>query len=200
MSSNYGKNVKISIFGQSHSAAIGVVLDGVPAGFSVDMEKLQSFLDRRAPGRSPYSTPRKEADRPEFLSGLVGNVTCGAPICAVIRNTNTRSQDYDNLRDVPRPGHADYTAHVKYGGHEDVSGGGHFSGRLTAPLCIAGGILLQLLEQDGIVVRAEIKEIGGSAEDPFGRIEEARRPGRLGRRRHRVRCRRPSSRHRRTHV
>ena len=177
MSSNYGKNVKISIFGQSHSAAIGVVLDGVPAGFSVDMEKLQSFLDRRAPGRSPYSTPRKEADRPEFLSGLVGNVTCGAPICAVIRNTNTRSQDYDNLRDVPRPGHADYTAHVKYGGHEDVSGGGHFSGRLTAPLCIAGGILLQLLEQDGIVVRAEIKEIGGSAEDPFGRIEEARRRG-----------------------
>lgn len=177
MSSNYGKNVKISIFGQSHSAAIGVVLDGVPAGFSVDMEKLQSFLDRRAPGRSPYSTPRKEADRPEFLSGLVGNVTCGAPICAVIRNTNTRSQDYDNLRDVPRPGHADYTAHVKYGGHEDVSGGGHFSGRLTAPLCIAGGILLQLLEQNGIVVRAEIKEIGGSAEDPFGRIEEARRRG-----------------------
>lgn len=177
MSSNYGKNVKISIFGQSHSAAIGVVLDGVPAGFSVDMEKLQSFLDRRAPGRSPYSTPRKEADRPEFLSGLVGNVTCGAPICAVIRNTNTRSQDYDNLRDVPRPGHADYTAHVKYGGHEDVSGGGHFSGRLTAPLCIAGGILLQLLEQDGIVVRAEIKEIGGSVEDPFGRIEEARRRG-----------------------
>lgn len=177
MSSNYGKNVKISIFGQSHSAAIGVVLDGVPAGFSVDMEKLQSFLDRRAPGRSPYSTPRKEADRPEFLSGLVGNVTCGAPICAVIRNTNTRSQDYDNLRDVPRPGHADYTAHVKYGGHEDVSGGGHFSGRLTAPLCIAGGILLQLLEQDGIVVRAEIKEIGGSTEDPFGRIEEARRRG-----------------------
>ena len=177
MSSNYGKNVKISIFGQSHSAAIGVVLDGVPAGFSVDMEKLQSFLDRRAPGRSPYSTPRKEADWPEFLSGLVGNVTCGAPICAVIRNTNTRSQDYDNLRDVPRPGHADYTAHVKYGGHEDVSGGGHFSGRLTAPLCIAGGILLQLLEQDGIVVRAEIKEIGGSAEDPFGRIEEARRRG-----------------------
>lgn len=177
MSSTYGKNVKISIFGQSHSAAIGVVIDGVPAGFSVDMEKLQSFLDRRAPGRSPYSTPRKEADRPEFLSGLVGNVTCGAPICAVIRNTNTRSQDYDNLRDVPRPGHADYTAHIKYGGHEDVSGGGHFSGRLTAPLCIAGGILLQILQEQGISVKAGIKEIGGSTEDPFGRIEEAARRG-----------------------
>lgn len=177
MSSTYGNHVKISIFGQSHSAAIGVVLDGVPAGISVDMEQLQCFLDRRAPGRSPYSTPRKEADRPEFLSGLVGNVTCGAPICAVIRNTNTRSQDYDNLRDVPRPGHADYTAHIKYGGYEDVSGGGHFSGRLTAPLCIAGGILLQILQSQGISVKAEIKEIGGSAEDPFGRIEEAKNRG-----------------------
>ena len=177
MSSNYGNHVKISIFGQSHSAAIGVVLDGIPAGISVDMEQLQRFLDRRAPGRGPYSTPRKEADRPEFLSGLVGNVTCGAPICAIIRNTNTRSQDYDNLRDVPRPGHADYTAHIKYGGHEDVSGGGHFSGRLTAPLCIAGGILLQILQSRGVSVKAEIKEIGGSAEDPFGRIEEARSRG-----------------------
>ncbi len=126
MSSTYGTKVKISIFGQSHSEAIGVTLDGLPAGFGIDMEELQMFMDRRAPGKSKYSTPRKEADQPEFLSGLVGDVTCGAPLTAIIRNTNTRSGDYDNIRDIPRPGHADYTAHVKYGGHEDVSGGGHF--------------------------------------------------------------------------
>src|SRR5699024_6532506 len=110
----------------SHSAAIGVVIDGLPAGIALDEEKLQKFLDRRAPGKSRYSTARKEADRPEFLSGLVDGVTCGAPLAAVIRNTNTRSADYDNIRDIPRPGHADYTAHVKYNGFEDVSGGGHF--------------------------------------------------------------------------
>ena len=134
MSSSYGNHVKITIFGQSHSAAIGVTIEGLPAGFSIDMEKLQVFMNRRAPGRSKYSTPRKEADMPAFLSGLVGNTTCGAPLTAMIENTNTRSGDYDNIRDIPRPGHADYTAHVKYGGFEDVSGGGHFSGRLTAPL------------------------------------------------------------------
>lgn len=177
MSSTYGNNVKISIFGQSHSAAIGVTIDGLPAGFSIDMGQLQQFLDRRAPGNSRYSTPRKEADRPEFLSGLVGNVTCGAPLTAVIRNTNTRSSDYDSIRDIPRPGHADYTAHVKYGGFEDVSGGGHFSGRLTAPLCIAGGIILQILAEEGISVKAEIREIGGDSEDPFGQIDLARSRG-----------------------
>lgn len=177
MASIFGKNVKISIFGQSHSAAIGVVIDGLPAGIELDQEKLQSFLDRRAPGQSRYTTARKEGDRPEFLSGLVDGTTCGAPLAAVIRNTNTRSSDYDNIRDVPRPGHADYTAHIKYGGFEDVSGGGHFSGRLTAPLCVAGGIALQILEQKGVSVSASILEIGGSREDPFGKIEEARREG-----------------------
>ena len=177
MASIFGKNVKISIFGQSHSAAIGVVIDGLPAGIKLDQEKLQSFLDRRAPGQSRYTTARKEGDRPEFLSGLVDGTTCGAPLAAVIRNTNTRSSDYDNIRDVPRPGHADYTAHIKYGGFEDVSGGGHFSGGLTAPLCVAGGIALQILEQKGVSVSASILEIGGSREDPFGKIEEARREG-----------------------
>ena len=177
MASIYGNNIKISIFGQSHSAAIGVTVDGLPAGFAVDMEKLQDFLDRRAPGNSEFSTPRKEADRPEFLSGLVGNVTCGAPLTAVIRNTNTRSGDYDNIRDIPRPGHADYTAHMKYKGFEDVSGGGHFSGRLTAPLCIAGGIIMQILESKGISVQAEILEIGGNRENPFDTISEAKAEG-----------------------
>ncbi len=174
MASVYGKNFTVSIFGQSHSAAIGVVVDGLPAGFPVDLDRLQRFMDRRAPGQGPRTTSRKEADRVEVLSGLVGNVTCGAPLAMVIRNTNTRSQDYDNIRDVPRPGHADFTAHVKFRGHEDVSGGGHFSGRLTAPLCAAGGIFLQLLAKKGITVKAEILEIGGNREDPLGEIDRAR--------------------------
>ena len=177
MSSSYGNHVKITIFGQSHSAAIGVTIEGLPAGFSIDMEKLQVFMNRRAPGRSKYSTPRKEADMPAFLSGLVGNTTCGAPLTAMIENTNTRSGDYDNIRDIPRPGHADYTAHVKYGGFEDVSGGGHFSGRLTAPLCIAGGIMKQILEKEGIEISAKIKEIGGNAVQPTKAIEEAMERG-----------------------
>ena len=177
MSSTYGTNIKISIFGQSHSEAVGVTVDGLPAGIRIDREELQAFMDRRAPGNSKYSTPRKEADRPEFLSGLAGDVTCGAPLTAVIRNTNTRSGDYDDIRDIPRPGHADYTAHVKYGGCEDVSGGGHFSGRLTAPLCIAGGICKQILEKEGIVITAEIKEIGGSSQDPYGAVDRARACG-----------------------
>lgn len=177
MSSTYGKNIKISIFGQSHSPAIGVTVDGLPAGFEINMEELQAFMDRRAPGQNKYSTPRKEADVPEFLSGLVGNKTCGAPLTAIIHNTNTKSQDYDNIRDIPRPGHADYTAHVKYKGFEDVSGGGHFSGRLTAPLCIAGGIIRQILAESGITIDAVIKEIGGNSEDPYAAIDEARENG-----------------------
>jgi len=177
MASVYGKHINISIFGQSHSEAIGVVIDGIPAGHAIDMEKLQLFMNRRAPGQGKHTTSRKEADKPEFLSGLTGNMTCGAPICAIIRNTNTRSSDYDNIRDIPRPGHADYTAHVKYGGHEDVSGGGHFSGRLTAPLCIAGGIILQILEKEGIEIHADIKEIGGKCENFFDVIEKARLAG-----------------------
>ena len=174
MSSTYGENLKISIFGQSHSEAIGVVIDGLPAGFEVDMDELGEFLSRRAPGQGKHTTSRKEPDRPEFLSGLAGGKTCGAPLAAVIRNTNTRSSDYDNIRDIPRPGHADFAARIKYGGAEDVSGGGHFSGRLTAPLCIAGGIALQILKEKGITVKAEIKEIGGKSDGFLETVEEAR--------------------------
>lgn len=165
MSSTYGENLRLSIFGQSHGAAIGMTLDGIPAGLPVDMEKLQDFLDRRAPGQQDWSTPRKEADAPEFLAGIVDGFTCGAPIAAIIRNTNTRSGDYDNLKDVPRPGHADYTAEVKYGGFQDAAGGGHFSGRLTAPLCIAGGMCKQWLEGMGIHIGAHIYRIGGIHDD-----------------------------------
>ena len=161
MSSTYGEDLKLSIFGQSHAPAIGMTLDGIPAGERIDLDELQRFLDRRAPGRSEFATPRKEADRPEFLSGLVDDVTCGAPLAAIIRNTNTRSGDYQNLAVTPRPGHADYTASVKYGGAQDAAGGGHFSGRLTAPLCIAGGICLQLLRREGIEIVSRIAAIAG---------------------------------------
>ena len=160
MSSTYGENLKLSIFGQSHGAAIGMTLDGIPAGLPVNFEKLQEFLNRRAPGRNDWSTARKEADSPEFLSGLADGFTCGAPIAAVIRNTNAHSGDYSDLKNIPRPGHADYTAHVKYGGFQDAAGGGHFSGRLTAPLCIAGGMCKQWLEEMGIQIGAHILAVG----------------------------------------
>jgi len=160
MSSTYGENLKLSIFGQSHGPAIGMTLDGIPAGLAVDLEELQVFLNRRAPGQNDWSTPRKEEDRPEFLAGLVDGYTCGAPIAAVIHNTNTRSGDYASLKDCPRPGHADYTAQIKYGGYQDAAGGGHFSGRLTAPLCIAGGLCKQWLADMGISIGAHILAVG----------------------------------------
>ena len=167
MSSTYGENLKLSIFGQSHGPAIGMTLDGIPAGLPVDFDKLQAFLNRRAPGHNNWSTPRKEADQPEFLGGVLDGYTCGAPIAAVIYNHNTRSGDYANLKDCPRPGHADYTAQVKYGGFQDAAGGGHFSGRLTAPLCIAGGLCKQWLEEKGIFVSAHILAIGECGDNYF---------------------------------
>ena len=160
MSSTYGENLKLSIFGQSHGPAIGMTLDGIPAGLPVDVEKLQTFLNRRAPGQNDWSTPRKEEDKPDFLAGLLDGYTCGAPIAAVIHNKNTRSGDYANLKDCPRSGHADYAAQIKYGGFQDAAGGGHFSGRLTAPLCIAGGLCKQWLEEMGIRIGAHILAIG----------------------------------------
>jgi chorismate synthase len=172
MSSYLGKNLHVSVFGQSHSEAIGVTVDGLPAGEQVDREELEFFLQRRAPGKTATSTPRKEGDKPHFLCGLVENVTCGAPLTAVIENTNTRSQDYERLKDVPRPGHADYTAQMRYGGFQDVAGGGHFSGRLTAPLCIAGGICLQILARRGIQVAAHIRSIADVEDRPFDPMGE----------------------------
>ena len=168
MSSVYTGNLTVAIFGQSHAPAIGVTIDGLPAGLPVDLDALQQFLRRRAPGQNAWSTPRKEADAPEILCGLSNGRTCGAPLTAIIRNTNTRSGDYDNLHDTPRPGHADYTAQMKFSGAQDVAGGGHFSGRLTAPLCIAGGICLQLLKTQGITIRARIVSVGAVTDDsPF---------------------------------
>ena len=179
MSNSFGNLYRFTIWGQSHAPAIGVTIEGLPSGFQPDMEALNAFLARRAPGNSPLSTPRKEADMPEFLSGLVDGVTCGAPVTAVIRNTNTRSGDYEELRRIPRPGHADYTAFIKYGESRDVAGGGQFSGRLTAPLCIAGGLALQLLEKEGVSVSARILSIGGenNPEKFADRILQAKEAG-----------------------
>lgn len=173
MSSEFGKILKVSVFGQSHGTAIGVVMDGLPAGEELDRSELRRFMDRRRPGRSPLSTTRNEGDVPEFLSGLEGGRTCGAPLCAVIRNSDRRSGDYAELAGKPRPGHADYTAWVKWKGLADMRGGGHFSGRLTAPLCIAGGIAKQILARRGIYVGAHLCGVGGIADAPFPLIPTA---------------------------
>lgn len=181
MSSRVGDAVTVSIFGQSHSAGIGAVMEGVPAGKKIDLARLDAFLARRAPGLAPWSTSRREPDRPEFLSGVVDGVTCGAPIAAVIRNRDADGSAYEEVRRVPRPGHADFAAQLKYGGAQDVAGGGHFSGRLTAPLCIAGGIALQLLEEEGISIGAHIVRLAGVDDarfDPLGLSdEELKAPG-----------------------
>ena len=160
MSSTYGHTLRVGIFGQSHSPAIGCTLEGLPAGIPIDLDVLQRFLARRAPGQSKVTTSRVEADAPEILSGITNGHTNGAPLAAIIRNTNTRSADYRELRAKPRPGHADYPARVKYGNWHDIAGGGHFSGRLTAPLCIAGGIALQALSLMGIEIVAHIATLG----------------------------------------
>jgi 3-phosphoshikimate 1-carboxyvinyltransferase len=167
MSSEFGEKIKISIFGESHGPAIGVLIDGLPPGEEIDPEELSAFLARRAPGSAPYATARKEADRPRFLSGLSGGKTCGTPLCVVIENCDVRSEDYDAFRTAPRPGHADFTALARYGGYADMRGGGHFSGRLTAPLCVAGSICLQILKRRGVTVGAHIFSLGSVEDRPF---------------------------------
>lgn len=164
MESKIGKNIKLTVYGGSHEDFIGVELEGVPEGVVIDFEELKTFLARRAPGNSPYSTPRKEADTPVFSQGFLGNITTGDPIKAFIKNTNIRPADYQ-LK-TPRPSHADYTAFIKYGDSVNMSGGGPFSGRMTAPMCIAGGIALQILKGKGISVDAHILSIGTVKEGP----------------------------------
>ena len=155
-----GGKLSLSIFGQSHGEAIGMTLDGIPSGIKIDMDEIKAFLSRRAPGKHPWSSPRREDDEPEFISGLVNGVTCGAPITAIIRNKNANSADYKDLANIPRPSHADFGAYMKHGEFWDSAGGGHFSGRLSAALCIAGGICLQILEKRGIYIGANICSIG----------------------------------------
>lgn len=179
MSNTIGNTYRFTIFGQSHAPAIGVTIEGLPAGTAIDMEALSAFMARRAPGQNKYSTARKEADKPEFISGLTNGLSCGSPLTAVIYNSDTRSGDYSNLEFVPRPGHADYPAMVKYGPGRDYAGGGQFSGRLTAPLCIAGGIALQMLAKMGITVSAHIVSIAGETEESamYAAIDRAREEG-----------------------
>lgn len=167
MRSTYGENLKLTIFGASHASEIGMTLEGIPAGLTVDMEKLQAFLNRRAPGHNEWSTPRKESDVPHFLSGLTDGVTNGETIHAVIYNENVRKADYDDLKYIPRPGHADFAAWMKYGLDFDMSGGGPFSGRMTAPMCIAGGLCKQWLEAKGIRIGAHIFGIDDIGDDKF---------------------------------
>lgn len=157
--STWGNRFNISIFGESHGPAIGVVVDGLPAGEIVDLDELAVFCARRAPGHSSTATRRKEADVPEVLSGLHAGRTTGAPLAVLIKNNDTHSTDYDNLRTVARPGHADFTGFVRYNGANDVRGGGHFSGRLTAPLVAAGGIAKQLLSGHGVEIGAHIYSV-----------------------------------------
>lgn len=174
MPSTFGNALRVTVFGQSHSQAVGCVVEGLPSGHVVDMEALGRFMARRAPGQGPWTTPRKEADLPRIVSGLnPRGATCGAPLAVVIENTNTRSRDYDNLMAVPRPGHADYTAWAKWHGNQDVPGGGHFSGRLTAPLCAAGGIALQMLAERGVRVGAHLLSVADVRDEPLCALDNA---------------------------
>lgn len=161
MSSFFGQHLRLSLFGQSHGEAIGITMDGFPAGMTINMTRVHAEMQRRAPGQSSLTTPRKEADVPEILSGVLEGRTTGQPICAIIRNTNTRSADYGPGVDLLRPGHADYTGHVRYFGFEDWRGGGHFSGRLTAPIVFAGALCSQWLEQQGVSIVSHIQQLGG---------------------------------------
>lgn len=167
MKSSYGENLKLTIYGASHASEIGMKLEGIPAGLPVDLEKLQAFLNRRAPGQNDWSTPRKETDLPHFISGLTDGITNGHTIEAVIYNENVKKSDYNDLTYIPRPGHADFTAWMKYGLDFDMSGGGPFSGRMTAPMCIAGGLCKQWLEARGIRIGAHIASIGDMDDHRF---------------------------------
>ena len=160
MKSSVGEAIKLSVFGESHGAAIGAVLEGLPAGHKIDFDFMLSQMSRRAPGRDNTTTSRREEDLPEILSGVLDGVTTGAPLALIIRNKDTISKNYDNLKVNPRPSHSDYAAYVKYNGFNDVRGGGHFSGRLTAPIVAAGAICRGILEDHGITVGGHIFNIG----------------------------------------
>lgn len=160
MSSSWGQHLKLSIFGQSHGTAIGITMDGLPAGMVIDMGRLAAEMARRAPGQSQLTTSRREADEPEFLSGVLNGRTTGQPVCAMIRSSNQRSADYGDGVDLVRPGHADYTGHVRYFGFEDWRGGGSFSGRLTAPIVLAGALCSQWLAQRGVRIACHIQQLG----------------------------------------
>lgn len=167
MSGIWGDKYKLSIFGESHGKAIGIVLNGLPPGIELDLEAIKEEMKRRAPGRDDLSTPRKEADEFEIVSGIMENTTTSAPLCSMIWNSSQRSKDYSHIRYVMRPGHADYPGFVKYSGFNDYRGGGHFSGRITAPIVFAGAVAKQILKLKGITIGAHIKSISDVSEDSF---------------------------------
>ena len=165
--------MRYTIFGESHGPAIGVTLESVPAGLALDLDFIRSELARRAPGQNAMTTARREKDEPELLSGVFEGRTTGAPLCAVIFNTDTRSKDYARLKNLPRPGHADYAGFVRYHGCNDYRGGGHFSGRLTAPLVFAGAVAKLLLRERGVEVAARISNVAGIADPTPEEMEAA---------------------------
>ncbi len=167
MSSIWGDCLKISVFGESHGKAIGAVLDGLPSGEEINLEEAALQMRRRAPGRDLTSTPRRESDLPQILSGFLNGKTTGAPLCAIIENINTKSADYENLKNIPRPGHSDFPAFLRYKGCNDVRGGGHFSGRLTAPLVFAGAVCRQILQRRGILIGAHVASVAGVRDEMF---------------------------------
>ena len=167
MSYDLGKNFTVRITGSSHGSCVAAEISGVPEGVALDMAKIESFMARRAPGRSGLTSRRKEDDMPVFESGLTDGVTDGGPVRIVIPNNDARSSDYEKIKDTPRPSHADYTAWVKYSGRMDMAGGGPFSGRMTAPLCAAGAVALQLLEREGVSVGAHLLSVGYEHDDPY---------------------------------
>ena len=167
MSSEFGNTLRVSVFGESHGRAIGVTMHNLPAGERIDLNTLEAFLERRRPGKNALSTARNEPDRPVFLSGLFEGKTTGSPLTAIIENRDARNGDYAELADKPRPGHADYTAFLKWEGKADMRGGGHFSGRLTAPLCIAGGIAKQILARKNILIGAHLFAVAGVSDAAF---------------------------------
>lgn len=167
MSSAIGEIIKTTVFGESHGPAIGAVIDAPPAGYAINLEDIYIQIRRRAPGQDPTATSRKEADTPQFLSGLLNGVTTGAPLAAIIMNSDQRSKNYDNIAACPRPSHADYAANIRYNGFNDIRGGGNFSGRLTAPLTAMGAVARQILAKNGITVGGHVSCIGHSFDIPF---------------------------------
>lgn len=167
MSGIYGMNIKMAIYGESHGASIGLVIDGVPPGLQLDLEQIEKELARRAPGKNQLSTQRKESDSFAIQSGFFEGYTTGTPLCVVIKNSDQHSKDYSILKDKMRPGHADYAGFVRYQGFNDYRGGGHFSGRLTAPLVFMGAVAKQALAQAGILVGAHILQIADIKEENF---------------------------------
>lgn len=175
MSGTFGNKLHLSIFGESHGPAIGFLADGFPAGEEIDLAALSRFMARRSAAGKAYATGRKEPDALHFLSGFLDGRILSSPLCVMIENTAQRSADYAALRDVPRPGHADYPAYARHGENVDLRGGGHYSGRLTAPLCAAGGIAIQMLKKRGIEVFSHILSIHGIADSPFDPVSVGER-------------------------